>query len=84
MHTRPKCALLDTAIAMLPNHPRPIWCHCKRRCILAPPGATERTRYTCPACCDRILGRRKEAVQHDAFLYGGPGMDWAINHLSTR
>ena len=53
------------------GNPRILICKCRRTAIPAPPEATDRTRYTCPACCDRILARRKEAAQHDAFLYGG-------------
>ena len=37
---------LDTAAVRL-------WCVCGKRSIAAPPGATLRTRYTCPECCDR-------------------------------
>ena len=38
-----------------------IWCACGQRSIPRPPGATLRTKYTCPECCERQWEERMQA-----------------------
>ena len=40
------------------GNPNTLRCQCGNASISAPPGATAKTRYVCPACAERELRRR--------------------------
>ena len=40
------------------SEPKTLWCKCGKASIMAPAGATPKTRYVCPSCAERALRRR--------------------------
>jgi hypothetical protein len=55
-----------------------IWCACGQRSIPRPPGATPRTKYTCPTCCQEEWKKRMERDNGMRAL-----LEKALCHLST-
>ena len=61
--------------------PNTLWCRCGKASICAPPGATPRTRYVCPACSEREL--RKRGIDPARVHFDEPRNELSVLRLTV-